>query len=244
MIEIQKYSMNKQDSKNKLDELEIFKDKVAYEFKDGWTDLVYQLGKDITELCESANCELPMIQQVKEKLGTLRFYYDDSKNEYPKIIRKCMRILVSKAENESASICEICGKKGQLRAKMINKYSLWITTCEEHKEDSLTVEEFKNSQNKHQQDEIISKLKELKPLYKEKGLEIICINDNTKEEYKRLNIYYKLDIEAIEKSKESEDVWLVSQFEDFFDEIKTYFKMEINFYAEKTLFANDKVIYI
>ena len=35
MLEIQKYSMNKLDSKNKLDELEIFKDKVPYEFKDG-----------------------------------------------------------------------------------------------------------------------------------------------------------------------------------------------------------------
>lgn len=48
-------------NREKLKELEIFK-KVAFEFKEGWTDLVYELGKDIQELCELTNCELPYIQ--------------------------------------------------------------------------------------------------------------------------------------------------------------------------------------
>ena len=71
---LKKKTMLNNENENKLNELEIFKDKVAFEFKDGWTDLVYNLGKDITELCELTNCELPMIQQIKEKMGTLRFY--------------------------------------------------------------------------------------------------------------------------------------------------------------------------
>ena len=139
MIEIQKYSMNKQDSKNKLDELEIFKDKVAYEFKDGWTELVYELGKDITELCKSLNCELPMIQQVKEKMGTLRFYYNCLNSPYPEIVEKSIRAFVNNAETKSASTCEVCGKYGQLR---VSKRALYFTVCEEHKEDSITTKEY------------------------------------------------------------------------------------------------------
>lgn len=139
IIEIQKYSMNKQDSKNKLDELEIFKDKVAYEFKDGWTDLVYQLGKDITELCKLTNCELPMIQQIKEKMGTLRFYYNCLNSPYPEIVKKSIRALVTIAEITSASTCEVCGKYGQLR---VSKRGLYFTVCEEHKEDSISTKEY------------------------------------------------------------------------------------------------------
>ena len=59
----------------KLNSLEIYQ-KVAFEFKDGWNGLVYELGKDIEDLCKLANCELPLIQQIKEKFGTLRFYYN------------------------------------------------------------------------------------------------------------------------------------------------------------------------
>ncbi|MCT7625037.1 nucleotidyltransferase family protein [Aliarcobacter butzleri] len=90
-------------------------------------------------------------------------------------------------------------------------------------------------------DEIISKLKELKPLYKEKGFEIVCINDN-EEEYTNLTIYYKLDIKTLEKYSEKE--WAVTKLMEFFDEIKSHFKIEIDFYAEKTLKSNNKVIYI
>ncbi len=71
---LKKKSMINDENANKLNELEIFKDKVAFEFKDGWNDLVYELGKDIEDLCKLANCELPLIQQIKEKFGTLRFY--------------------------------------------------------------------------------------------------------------------------------------------------------------------------
>ena len=42
-----KFSNVVDDNFNKLNSLALYKDKVAFEFKDGWTDLVYNLGKDI-----------------------------------------------------------------------------------------------------------------------------------------------------------------------------------------------------
>lgn len=130
---------------NKLNELEIFKNKVAFEFKDGWTSLIYELGNDIAKLCELTNCKLPHIQQIKTKLGTLRFYYDTSNFEYPKVVEKSIRLLVFEAENKSSRICEECGKNGKLR--VLDGY--WFTSCEEHSnEASLTSEEWVELQQK------------------------------------------------------------------------------------------------
>lgn len=127
------------ENKAKLKELEIFKDKVAFEFHDGWTDLIYELGKDITELCELTNCELPMIQQIKEKFGTLRFYYNTLNSQYPKIVEKSISALVRQAESKSANVCEICGKYGETRTN-----GIVFTSCDEHKlENSMTIEEHK-----------------------------------------------------------------------------------------------------
>ena len=47
---LKKKTMLNNENENKLNELEIFKDKVAFEFKDGWTDLIYNLGKDIEDI--------------------------------------------------------------------------------------------------------------------------------------------------------------------------------------------------
>ncbi len=126
------------ENENKLNGLELFKNKVIFEFHDGWTDLIYELGKDITELCKLTNCELPMIQQIKTKMGTLRFYYNTLNSEYPEIVVKSIRALVDKVEIKSASTCEYCGKYGELRTT-----GLWFTACEAHKSNSITLEKFK-----------------------------------------------------------------------------------------------------
>ena len=133
------------ENREKIKNLKIF-EKVAFEFKDGWIDLVYNLGKDITELCELTNCELPYIQQVKEKMGTLKFYYNTLNSEYPQIVEKSIRALVDKAETKSANTCEICGKYGETRTNGIIH-----TSCEEHKlENSLTLYEHRVLFEKHQ----------------------------------------------------------------------------------------------
>ena len=121
----------------KLKEVQIFQ-KVIFEFHDGWTNLIYELGKEIQDLCILTNCELPMIQQIKTKMGTLRFYYNTLNSEYPEIVEKSIKALVDKAEIKSASTCEYCGKFGELRTT-----GLWFTACEEHKGNSITLEKFK-----------------------------------------------------------------------------------------------------
>ena len=126
------------ENENKLNELELFKNKVIFEFHDGWTDLIYELGKDITELCKLTNCELLMIQQIKTKMGTLRFYYNTLNSEYPEIVVKSIRALIDKQEIKSASTCEYCGKYGELRTT-----GLWFTACEARKGNSITMEKFK-----------------------------------------------------------------------------------------------------
>lgn len=125
------------ENENKLNELEIFKNKVIFEFHDGWTDLIYELGKDITELCELTNCELPIIQQIKTKFGTLRFYCNMSNFTYPDVVKKSIYCLISKAERKSSNICEYCGKYGETRTN-----GIVFTSCDEHKlGNSITLEE-------------------------------------------------------------------------------------------------------
>ncbi|MGJ0341939.1 hypothetical protein NG769_05690 [Aliarcobacter cryaerophilus] len=119
-------------NKEKLKNLEIYQ-KVAFEFKDGWIDLVYNLGKDIEDLCKLTNCELPLIQQIKEKFGTLCFYYNTLNSEYPGIVEKSIRALVLQAVHKSSNTCEICGKYGEIRVE--NR--VYTTVCEEHKDKSI-----------------------------------------------------------------------------------------------------------
>ncbi len=62
------------------------------------------------------------ITQIKEKFGTLRFYYNGG-DEY---IDGAVRM----AEIISANTCEVCGNRGSL-----NKGPWLRTLCDEHKED-------------------------------------------------------------------------------------------------------------
>ena len=134
-----------EDNKVKLKSLEIYKDKKHFKFSNGWVDLAFELGKDIEDLCKLANCELPLIQQIKEKFGTLRFYYNTLNSQYPKIIEKSIRALVLQAENRSSTICEICGKFGETRVDG----GLYKTVCKEHQGSSITVFEYEEMMKKH-----------------------------------------------------------------------------------------------
>ena len=59
------------------------------------------------------------LDQVKEKLGTLRFYYTGG-DEY-------IRGMVTMAEAMSGTTCETCGNVGQFRGK-----GWFYTSCDEH----------------------------------------------------------------------------------------------------------------
>lgn len=100
-------------NKAKLKSLKIFENQY-FQISNGWTDLVYELGKNIEELCKLANCELPQIEHIKSKYASLRFdYYFET--PVPKIVKKLIDSLIYEAEDKSERICEYCGADGELR---------------------------------------------------------------------------------------------------------------------------------
>jgi len=77
---------------------------------EGWYDLLNALCHQIQSYTDQTNQPVqPLIQQIKEKFGTLRFYISGY-NDY-------VRGLVAMAESMSAHICEECGEKGVLHTK-------------------------------------------------------------------------------------------------------------------------------
>ena len=84
----------------------------------GWLGLIKELIEKLIELGWDKR-----ICQVKEKFGGLRFYINGGSDE---IFNR-----ISKAENHSYEICEICGEKGELKTDIG-----WYTTlCDKHYEE-------------------------------------------------------------------------------------------------------------
>lgn len=85
--------------------------------RDGWFDL-------LDTLCHllSRHEPKPVVMQVKEKFGGLRFYYDGG-DEF-------VAGAVAMAENMSYRICDVCGAPGELREND------WMRTlCDKHHEE-------------------------------------------------------------------------------------------------------------
>lgn len=81
---------------------------------DGWYELLYGLCGEITEAYKKHSAPMDIvIDQIKEKYGTLRFYYHLSQNDSD--LRREISDIVIKWEKKSAEICERCGKAGVLR---------------------------------------------------------------------------------------------------------------------------------
>lgn len=93
----------------------------TWEIDDGWKPMVKALVDLSTTYCH--NQQLPFtLEQVKEKFGTLRFYYSGG-DEY-------VHQLVDLVEASSGRVCEVCGKKATLRKDLG-----WLKTlCDEHYE--------------------------------------------------------------------------------------------------------------
>lgn len=84
----------------------------GFECGDGWHNIIDQLCGYIQHHIDWCNrkeetVDQVVAQQVKEKFGTLRFYYDGG-DEY-------IRGLVAMAEGVSSVTCEECGVPGHLR---------------------------------------------------------------------------------------------------------------------------------
>lgn len=96
----------------------------GFDCGDGWYDILNQLCGLIQHHIDWENRQEEKVEQVvaaqvKEKFGTLRFYYDGG-DQY-------IRGLVAMAESMSSVTCETCGKPGHLRG-----VSWYYTACDEH----------------------------------------------------------------------------------------------------------------
>jgi len=82
---------------------------------DGWKKIVLETDAMLSHI-DPNYC----ILQVKEKFGTLRYYFDTDKDGAD---RQIMFAIASHAETRSSRTCEVCGGYGELRDDMP-----WIRT--------------------------------------------------------------------------------------------------------------------
>lgn len=86
------------------------------EIGDGWEPVLRRLSEGLNKLPE-----IPVLVQVKEKFGALRFYIGNGSDEAYR--------LINIAERESSVTCEYCDSLGELDGS-----KGWLkTVCPEHK---------------------------------------------------------------------------------------------------------------
>lgn len=97
---------------------------------DGWFQILNQLCNNIQHYIDWQNKDSEVVPQVvavqvKEKFGTLRFYYDGGDSKIDGMVRM--------AESMSGVMCEECGKPGKTRQ------GGWIKVlCDEHEAERQT----------------------------------------------------------------------------------------------------------
>lgn len=126
------------------DEQNIYK-RWGCECSDGWYQLIHDLCQGITNRYAEYRVPLDIvIEQIKEKFSSLRFYYSfegspcpiqaldflgdetsirfqpDNKNDYEalKELRRDIAQIVRNYEEKSKTICEVCGEEGRIRMGM------------------------------------------------------------------------------------------------------------------------------
>jgi len=86
---------------------------------DGWQKIIMEADERLLYIDPKYK-----IQQVKEKFGSLRYYFTTEKVGIERDIMQC---ITSYAEQRSAHICEDCGKYGKYRPQLA-----WVRTlCDE-----------------------------------------------------------------------------------------------------------------
>jgi len=101
----------------------------GFECGDGWFQILNQLMGNIQSYIDWQNREKEVVRQVtldqvKEKFGTLRFYYTGG-DDY-------IRGLVAMAESMSGVICEECGKPATTNWPTLPQGGWVRTRCKEH----------------------------------------------------------------------------------------------------------------
>ncbi len=96
----------------------------GFDCGDGWYDLIYTLCETIQRYIDQnsgPDREIPqvVVDQVKEKFGTLRFYTTGGD--------RLTRGMIWFAESMSSKLCETCGEPGKLQTG-----GWYYTACEKH----------------------------------------------------------------------------------------------------------------
>jgi len=104
----------------------IYKSPMGWGFTcgDGWYDIIDWLSS-ILEVIGGIVAE-----QVKEKFGSLRFYYSFT-NDVSEQLSSAVHHLVAEAANRSLSTCETCGKPGELKLNDIKWSKVLCDDCYE-----------------------------------------------------------------------------------------------------------------
>ena len=121
----------------------------GFECGDGWYNIIDRLCANIQHYTDWNNenhakgykqyKEVPQVVavQVKEKFGTLRFYYDGGDDTISGMVRM--------AESMSAVTCEECGAPGTTRGRG------WIyTACDAHTKEEHKIDETERQQEMKQ----------------------------------------------------------------------------------------------
>jgi len=87
---------------------------------DGWYNVIYELCEGIESAFNRYKIDrsIIVVDQIKEKMGTLRFYYhyetDNTDDAFIQFAGE-VKDLISQAERKSGVTCERCGRPGILR---------------------------------------------------------------------------------------------------------------------------------
>ncbi len=90
----------------------------------GWFDLIWKLCEDIDVIVKREGWKNFSVDQIKEKFAGLRFYVNGANKEVVDLIQK--------AEEESFTICEVCGKPGVVTVKR----GYYQTLCVKHRKET------------------------------------------------------------------------------------------------------------
>jgi hypothetical protein len=94
---------------------------------DGWKEIVLRADSMLAHIDPDYQ-----IHQIKEKFGTLRYYFG-SKYAYDTVQGQIMNAITTWAEHRSQYTCEACGKFGELRTERYWIVTLCDTCDEERK---------------------------------------------------------------------------------------------------------------
>lgn len=116
----------------------------------GWYELIHDLCVKLQTIERSSGLEIQALQ-VKEKFGTLRFYFHVGLGEGIVLDEPVVKIwsdivfdLVNNAESKSAYTCETCGEWAKVR----DDYGWLRTLCSEHYNEFLEKRQKDNKEEK------------------------------------------------------------------------------------------------